>query len=87
MKYEKLFSPIKVGNSFFPNRIMLTAAVTRLAAEDGHVTQAVKDRYRRIAEGGLGSMVVEAAVTSHSAHPVPSFGVAYGAVTLVHVVE
>lgn len=41
---------------------MSTAAVTRLAAEDGHVTQAIKDRYRRLAKGGLGAMVVEAAV-------------------------
>jgi NADPH-dependent glutamate synthase beta subunit-like oxidoreductase/2,4-dienoyl-CoA reductase-like NADH-dependent reductase (Old Yellow Enzyme family) len=62
MRYEKLFSPLKVGNCVFPNRIMSTAAVTRLAAEDGHVTQNIIDRYRRLAEGGLGSMVVEAAV-------------------------
>ena len=41
---------------------MSTAAVTRLAAEDGHVTQNIIDRYSRLAEGGLGAMVVEAAV-------------------------
>jgi 2,4-dienoyl-CoA reductase-like NADH-dependent reductase (Old Yellow Enzyme family) len=41
---------------------MLTAAVTRLAAEEGHVTESIKERYRRIARGGPGSMVVEAAV-------------------------
>jgi NADPH-dependent glutamate synthase beta subunit-like oxidoreductase/2,4-dienoyl-CoA reductase-like NADH-dependent reductase (Old Yellow Enzyme family) len=62
MKYDKLFSPIKVGSCVFPNRIMSTAAVTRLAAEDGHVTQNFIDRYRRLAEGGVGSIVVEAAV-------------------------
>ncbi len=62
MKYEKLFSPVKVGNTIFPNRVMSTAAVTRLAAEDGHVTQNIIDRYRRLAEGGVGSIVVEAAV-------------------------
>ncbi len=62
MKYEKLFSPIKVGACVFPNRIMSTAAVTRLASEDGHVTRNLTDRYTRLAEGGLGSMVVEAAV-------------------------
>ena len=62
MKYQKLFSPVKVGTCVFANRIMSTAAVTRLAAEDGHVTQNIIDRYRRLAEGGLGSMVVEAAV-------------------------
>ncbi|MGD0234345.1 MAG: FAD-dependent oxidoreductase [Syntrophorhabdales bacterium] len=61
-KYERLFSPITIRGCVFPNRIMSTAAVTRLAAEDGHVTQAIKDRYRRLAKGGLGAMVVEAAV-------------------------
>ena len=62
MKYPQLFSPLKVGSCVFPNRIMSTAAVTRLAAEDGHVTQNIIDRYTRLAVGGLGSMVVEAAV-------------------------
>ena len=62
MKYERLFSPLQVGNCVFPNRIMSTAAVTRLAAEDGHVTQNIVNRYTRLAEGGLGAMVVEAAV-------------------------
>ena len=62
MKYPFLFSPLAIKNCTFPNRIMLTAAVTRLAAEDGHVTEHIKDRYRRIAQGGAGSMVVEAAV-------------------------
>lgn len=62
MKYKKLFSPLKVGSCVFPNRIMSTAAVTRLASEDGHMTSNFVDRYRRLAEGGLGAMVVEAAV-------------------------
>ena len=62
MKYAKLFSPVKVGSCVFPNRIMSTAAVTRLATEDGHVTQNIMDRYRRLAAGGVGSIVVEAAV-------------------------
>ena len=62
MKYEKLFSPLKVGTCVLPNRIMSTAAVTRLAAEDGHVTQQLIDRYTRLAAGGVGSVVVEAAV-------------------------
>ena len=41
---------------------MSTAAVTRLAAEDGHVTEAIKDRYKRLAQGGPGAIVIEAAV-------------------------
>ena len=62
MKYKNLFSPITIGNCVLPNRIMSTAAVTRLAAEEGHVTEAIKERYQRLARGGLGAMVVEAAV-------------------------
>ena len=41
MKYNKLFSPIQIENCILPNRIMSTAAVTRLATEDGHVTDEV----------------------------------------------
>jgi NADPH-dependent glutamate synthase beta subunit-like oxidoreductase/2,4-dienoyl-CoA reductase-like NADH-dependent reductase (Old Yellow Enzyme family) len=62
MKYPRLFSPLKIRGITFPNRIMSTAAVTRLASEDGHVTQNIKDRYQRLAMGGVGSIVVEAAV-------------------------
>jgi len=62
MKYEKLFSPLRIRGCTFSNRIMATAAVTRLAAEDGHVTDAFKERYQRMARGGVGAMVVEAAV-------------------------
>src|SRR5512139_783553 len=62
MGYEKLFSPPRIRGCTLSNRIMATAAVTRLAAEDGHVTNAFKERYRRMAQGGVGAMVVEAAV-------------------------
>ncbi len=62
MEFERLFSPLHIRGCVFPNRIMSTAAVTRLAAEDGHITEAITSRYRRMAKGGLGAMVVEAAV-------------------------
>lgn len=62
MEFKNLFSPIYVRGCVFPNRIMSTAAVTRLAAEDGQVTGEITERYKRMAKGGLGAMVVEAAV-------------------------
>ena len=62
MNYSKLFSPLSIRGCIIPNRIMSTAAVTRLAAEDGHITEAVTERYKRMAQGGLGAMVVEPAV-------------------------
>ena len=62
MKHHNLFSTVGIRGHLLPNRIMSTAAVTRLAAEDGHITRAITDRYKRVAKGGLGAMVVEAAV-------------------------
>jgi len=62
MACNHLFAPIDIGGCRFSNRIMSTAAVTRLAGEDGTVTEALIRRYRRIARGGIGAMVVEAAV-------------------------
>ena len=62
MRYALLFSPLTIKSCTFPNRIMRTAMVSRLAAEDGAVTEAIKERYRREAMGGPGAIVVEAAV-------------------------
>jgi NADPH-dependent glutamate synthase beta subunit-like oxidoreductase/2,4-dienoyl-CoA reductase-like NADH-dependent reductase (Old Yellow Enzyme family) len=62
MKYPHLFTPLAIRDCLLPNRIMSTAAVFRLAAEDGHVTKEITERYQRMARGGLGAIVVEAAV-------------------------
>src|SRR3989338_9512785 len=62
MGYERLFSPIKMRGVTFPNRIMRPSMVSGLATEDGLVTDLLKERYRREAKGGAGSIVVEAAV-------------------------
>jgi dimethylglycine catabolism A len=62
MKYEKLFQPITMRAVTFPNRIQRTSMVSGLATEDGFVTDELKKRYQREAKGGVGSLVVEAAV-------------------------
>jgi 2,4-dienoyl-CoA reductase-like NADH-dependent reductase (Old Yellow Enzyme family) len=62
MEYRNLFSPITLRGVTFPNRILRTAMVCGLATEDGHVTDDIKARYQREAKGGMGSIVVEAAV-------------------------
>jgi len=62
MKYERLFSPLTMRQCTFPNRVMKTALVYRLATEDGHITDEIRERYRRQAIGGPGAIVVEAAV-------------------------
>jgi 2,4-dienoyl-CoA reductase-like NADH-dependent reductase (Old Yellow Enzyme family) len=66
MDYPNLFSPITLRGVTFPNRIMRTSMVSGLATEDGHVTEELKKRYQREARGGVGSLVVEAAVVSPS---------------------
>lgn len=62
MPYENLFSAITMRRLIVPNRIMRTSMVSGLATEDGLVTEALKQRYQREAKGGVGSIVVEAAV-------------------------
>lgn len=66
MTYTKLFSPVQFGKLTVPNRIQRTSQVSGLATEDGHVTPELKARYQREAQGGVGSLVVEAAVVSPS---------------------
>lgn len=58
--YPLLFSPLDLGPVRVPNRICVTAMVTRLSGEDGQVNEAILERYRRFAEGGAGMIVVEA---------------------------
>ena len=43
-----------------PNRIVLTAMVTRLSGEDGFVNQDIRERYLRFARGEPGLIVLEA---------------------------
>ena len=62
MAYENLFAPITIGSLSISNRIMRTSMVSGLATEDGCVTDALKQRYQREAKGGVGALVVEAAV-------------------------
>ncbi|HZQ06844.1 MAG TPA: NADH:flavin oxidoreductase [Anaerolineae bacterium] len=58
--YPILFAPLKVNELELPNRIVVTAMVTRLSGEDGLVNQDITDRYVRFAKGEAGLIVVEA---------------------------
>jgi 2,4-dienoyl-CoA reductase-like NADH-dependent reductase (Old Yellow Enzyme family) len=66
MPYTKLFSPVQFGTLTVPNRLQRTSQVSGLATEDGHVTPELTRRYQREAQGGVGSLVVEAAVVNPS---------------------
>ncbi len=69
MKYAKLFEPITMRGVTFPNRIHRTSMVSGLTTEDGAVTEDLKKRYAREAKGGVGAIVVEAAVIISSKSP------------------
>lgn len=56
----KLFEPVAFRNLRLRNRIVWLPMVSWLGTEDGFVTDAVVERYRRRAEGGAGLIVVEA---------------------------
>jgi len=66
----RLFEPLAVNGLVLPNRVVLTAMVTRLSGEDGHVNDAILDRYVRFARGEAGLIVVEATAV-HAARSGP----------------
>jgi 2,4-dienoyl-CoA reductase-like NADH-dependent reductase (Old Yellow Enzyme family) len=56
-----LFSPKKIGAVEVPNRIVMPAMTTRLAAPDGSVSEATIAYFAARAEGGTGLVTVEMA--------------------------
>lgn len=57
----KLFEPYSISNKLaLKNRIMMPPVVTRLATHEGHVTDALIDRYLLYSQGGTGLVVMEA---------------------------
>lgn len=60
MKFPLLFEPLRIKNLTIPNRVLVTAMVTRLSGADGFVNKAVEERYLRFAKGEPGIIIVEA---------------------------
>lgn len=54
-----LFAPIAIGGVEITNRIVLPAMTTRLADEEGRVTEELLAYYRARAEGGVGLITIE----------------------------
>jgi 2,4-dienoyl-CoA reductase-like NADH-dependent reductase (Old Yellow Enzyme family) len=61
-----VLSPIQINSMTLPNRMAVTAMVTRLSGEDGFVNQPIIDRYVRFARGEVGLIVVEATAVHQS---------------------
>ena len=58
-KFERLFSPIKIGTLELKNRIVMLPMGTSLADRDGNLSEAFIDYYAARAKGGTGLIVVE----------------------------
>jgi len=61
-----LFTLLSLNSITLPNRIVVTAMVTRLSGEDGFVNKGIIDRYVRFAKGEAGLIVVEASAVHRS---------------------
>ena len=57
MKYERLFTPIKIGNMELKNRIVMPA-MHHLYTENGYNTERFSEYYYRRVEGGAGLIIV-----------------------------
>ncbi len=66
IRYQHLFSPLKIGNLSIDNRIISAATVTNLAGADGRVTDRLMDLYAARAAGNPGLVTVEMSAVAPS---------------------
>jgi len=59
MKYEKLFTPIKIGNVEIKNRIAMAPMLMDFGQFDGRTTEMLMDYYEERAKGGTGLIFTE----------------------------
>ena len=59
MSLESMFEPGRIGSLTLKNRIVKSPNTTAMSNQDGTVTQRLVNHYKRIAEGGVGLIVVE----------------------------
>ncbi len=59
MKYEKLFSPIKIGKVEIKNRVVMAPMLMDFGQFDGKATKQLMDYYEERAKGGTGLIVTE----------------------------
>ena len=59
MSLKSMFTPGKIGSLTLKNRIVKSPNTTAMSNQDGTVTQRLVNHYKRIAEGGVGLIVVE----------------------------
>jgi 2,4-dienoyl-CoA reductase-like NADH-dependent reductase (Old Yellow Enzyme family) len=57
--FEKLFSPVSIGNMELKNRLVMAPMATHFAGPDGAVTQRLIDYYAERARGGVSLIISE----------------------------
>jgi len=66
-KFDKLFTPYKIGNCEIPNRIVVTAMVANYCTADGMATERYIAYHEEKAKGGYGLIITEDyAVNEHA---------------------
>jgi 2,4-dienoyl-CoA reductase-like NADH-dependent reductase (Old Yellow Enzyme family)/thioredoxin reductase len=61
---EKLFSPFTIKNIYLKNRIVMPPLASFLIGDDGSITDATIEHYRRRASGGPAMVIMEACAVS-----------------------
>lgn len=65
MGFERLLSPIKIGELELKNRMIMLAMATNYSTREGFVTQRLKNYYEERANGGVALIIVEAGLISY----------------------
>ncbi|MFC2022390.1 hypothetical protein ACFLTR_04200, partial [Chloroflexota bacterium] len=60
VRFEKLFSPGRIGTMEVKNRIVMSPMGTNYADAEGYVTERLKEHFEERAVGGAGLIIVEA---------------------------
>ncbi|RLB11740.1 MAG: NADH:flavin oxidoreductase, partial [Deltaproteobacteria bacterium] len=61
---QMLFTPFKAKNLIFKNRLVMPALASFLFDDDGNITDAILEHYRRRAASGVSMVIVEACAVS-----------------------
>lgn len=67
----KIFEKTKIGNLTLKNRLWRSATWLGLASEDGHLTPELSERYRELADGGVGTIITGLTSVMNEEQPYP----------------
>ena len=59
MKYEKIFTPYKIGNCEIPNRLVVPAMVANMCPDEGKASEQYIRYHEEKAKGGWGLIITE----------------------------